>query len=93
MYTLHILIITSQKNGHIDGINTLLNNGGTILIPENSEFNKHYKNGKSTIIEAVISHHSPLLNTKIKESNFRQTYNAVIISISKLGEILRIFIF
>ncbi|WP_034333529.1 SLC13 family permease [Bacillus sp. J37] len=70
-------------SGHIDGINTLLKNGGISLKTESNEFITQYKSGKSTLIEAVISHNSPLLNIKVKESNFRSIYNASIIAIQR----------
>lgn len=70
-------------SGQVNGINHLLKNGGITLKPESIEFITHYKKGESILIEAVISHNSPLLNSKIKETNFRSLYNAAIIAIRR----------
>ncbi|XXM71203.1 SLC13 family permease [Lysinibacillus sphaericus] len=38
---------------------------------------------KHTLIEAVISHHSPLLQKKIKETHFRSRYDAAVIAVHR----------
>lgn len=47
---------------------------------------KNYDSDKILTYEVVISHSSPLLNVKVKDSNFRKKYNAVIIAIHRNGE-------
>ncbi|MEM7548536.1 MAG: SLC13 family permease [Bacteroidota bacterium] len=45
--------------------------------------------GNIQVIEVVISNSSSLINKKIKESDFRNRYNAAIVSMSRNGEQLR----
>jgi di/tricarboxylate transporter len=47
---------------------------------------KHFDSDKMEACEAVISTNSPLIGQNIRESNFRSTYNAVIIAIHRSGE-------
>ena len=54
------------------------------------------RNGDNQIIEVVVSHHSPLVNRTIKQSQFRNIYGAAVISVhrkqerieSKVGDIV-----
>ncbi len=38
------------------------------------------------LIEAVISHTSPLINTNVRENRFRSAYDAVVIAVARNGE-------
>jgi len=38
------------------------------------------------LVEAVVSHSSPILNKTIRESNFRSLYNAVVLAVHRNGE-------
>lgn len=42
--------------------------------------------GDRTLVEAVVSHRSPLVGLTVKESRFRTTYNAAIIAVHRNGE-------
>ena len=42
-----------------------------------------------TLVEAVVSHRSPLVGRTVKESRFRTIYNAAIIAVHRNGEQLR----
>lgn len=50
---------------------------------------KHYDSDKYQTFEVVVSPSSPLVGKKIKDSNFRSLYNAVIIAIHRAGHPLR----
>lgn len=55
-------------------------------IIEDSRFDlKNYDSDKLKSFEVVVSPSSPLINQKIKESNFREKYNSVIIAIHRNG--------
>ena len=38
------------------------------------------------LIEAVVSHTSPLINTSVRENRFRSSYDAVVIAVARNGE-------
>jgi len=38
------------------------------------------------LVEAVVSHSSPILNKSIRDSNFRSLYNAVVLAVHRNGE-------
>lgn len=42
--------------------------------------------GERTLVEAVISHNSPLVGSSVRESRFRTTYNAAIVAVHRNGE-------
>jgi di/tricarboxylate transporter len=44
---------------------------------------------KHKLVEAVISHHSPLLQKKIKETNFRSRYDAAVIAVHRQNQRLK----
>jgi di/tricarboxylate transporter len=46
-------------------------------------------NGSRTLVETVVSKYHPQLGNTIKASNFRESYGAVIIAVSRNGEQLR----
>lgn len=55
-------------------------------IIEDSRFDlKNYDSDQLKSFEVVVSPSSPLINQKIKESNFREKYNSVIIAIHRNG--------
>lgn len=45
--------------------------------------------GDRTLVEAVVSHNSPLLGRTVRESRFRTTYNAAIVAVHRNGEQIR----
>ncbi|WP_158211743.1 cation:proton antiporter regulatory subunit [Alkalihalobacterium alkalinitrilicum] len=45
-----------------------------------------YKRYNSNLVEVVVSHSSPLINKKIKNSNFRAQYNAAIVAIRRKNQ-------
>ena len=45
--------------------------------------------GSRTLVEAVVSAHSPLVGRSIRESKFRTVYNAAIIAVHRQGERLQ----
>lgn len=47
---------------------------------------KNYDSDKIQAYEAVVSHSSPLVGKRVKESNFRGKYNSVILAIHRNGE-------
>ena len=46
---------------------------------------KHEKFNHATLYEVSISHNSPLINKKIKDSHFRSRYNAAIVAVKRKG--------
>src|SRR5690625_5430248 len=42
--------------------------------------------GETRLIEGVISHYSALVNYKIKNSNFRNKYNASIVAVHRMNK-------
>jgi di/tricarboxylate transporter len=47
---------------------------------------KNYDSDKIQAYEAVVSHSSPLVGKRVKDSNFRGKYNSVILAIHRNGE-------
>lgn len=62
---------------------------GLQLIKDSSFDLKHFDSEKVKTFEVVISPSSPLVGKNVRESNFRQHYNAVIIAIHRSGERIR----
>lgn len=46
--------------------------------------------GERTLVEAVVSHNSPLVGRSVRETRFRTTYNAAIVAVHRNGEQLRV---
>ncbi|MGY4688727.1 SLC13 family permease [Salibacterium sp. K-3] len=44
------------------------------------------KNGESRLVEAVVSHQSPLTQQTIKQSRFRKTYDAAVVAVHRNDE-------
>jgi di/tricarboxylate transporter len=42
--------------------------------------------GERSLVEAVVSHNSPLVGRTVRESRFRTTYNAAIVAVHRNGE-------
>lgn len=73
-------------SGNIDSILNLKNIKGLILTTPNEDLNSASKRLDKNLVEVVISHSSPLVNQKIKDTNFRAQYNSVIIAIRKKSQ-------
>ncbi|MGM0876138.1 MAG: SLC13 family permease [Bacillota bacterium] len=70
-------------SGNAKSMIALENIKGLKLWAEEDELPTKYHKGNMTFIEVVISHSSPLVEKKIKDSNFRAKYNAAIVAISR----------
>ncbi|MFA9556959.1 SLC13 family permease [Evansella sp. AB-rgal1] len=70
-------------SGNIDSILKLNLIKGLKLNTPNEDFHSAYKHLERNLVEVVISHSSPLVNKKIKDTNFRAQYNSVIVAIRK----------
>jgi len=62
---------------------------GLTLIKDASVDLKNYDSDTLGSFEAVISPNSPLIGKNVRESNFRQRYDAVIVAIHRSGERIR----
>jgi len=70
--------------GEKDTILELINQEKGLQLPEHvSEFNE---NGSSPVAECVISVQSSLVGKKVKDTDFRQRYEAAIVAIQRDGE-------
>ncbi len=57
------------------------------LVPATDQVNKLSPDlGERTLVEAVVSHNSPLAGRSVRESRFRTTYNAAIVAVHRNGE-------
>ena len=70
--------------GVVDAIKELRRMPG-ITVAEGQSFQLNLKHAQRQLIELVLSQTSPLINQRVKDSNFRETYGAAIISISRDG--------
>jgi di/tricarboxylate transporter len=59
---------------------------GLVLTTPNEDFNSAYTRDNNNLVEVVISHSSPLVNKKIKDTNFRAQYNSVIVAVRKKNQ-------
>lgn len=75
--------------GMVDTIVELQNIKGLSLETGTDIKLEDLRNSKNQIVEAVVSHHSTLLNKSIKESQFRRKFGAAIISVHRKGERIR----
>ncbi|WP_332694892.1 SLC13 family permease [Halalkalibacter lacteus] len=73
-------------SGNIDSIMNLNNIKGLKLTAPNEDLNSAYKRYDNNLVEVVISHSSPLVNKKIKDTNFRAQYNSVIVAARKKNQ-------
>ncbi|MFC0562381.1 SLC13 family permease [Halalkalibacter alkalisediminis] len=73
-------------SGNIDSIMNLNQVKGLILTTPNEDLNLVDKRFDKKLVEVVISHSSPLVNQKIKETNFRAQYNSVIVAVRKKNQ-------
>ncbi len=69
--------------GNTSGVTELINGGLGLTLPEKGimDLSKEME-----IQEIVISHNSSLINRKVKESDFRNKFNAAIVAIHRNGE-------
>ncbi|WP_243292923.1 SLC13 family permease [Bacillus sp. FJAT-47783] len=71
-------------SGNIQTVNHIQTMKGTKLVTNADQtVNNHQLIEFENLTEVVISHSSPLIGKKIKESNFRSKYNAAIIAIRR----------
>jgi di/tricarboxylate transporter len=70
--------------GVVDAVNELRRIPG-LLIAEDQTFQLNLRQAKRCLVEIVLSATSPLVGRTVRESDFRGTYNAAIISISREG--------
>ena len=71
-----------------DGIPHLRRISGLVPIEEKNWVITH-RDAHSGIIEAVVSHSSPMLGKTIKEGNFRSRYDAAVLAVRRHGERIR----
>ncbi len=74
-----ILFFAGDTNNIMDIINT----GKGLVLPENA---KDYHQDKIEVIEAVVASYSSLIDKTVKESGFRNRYDAAIVAIHRNGE-------
>ncbi|WP_209125531.1 SLC13 family permease [Alkalihalobacillus sp. BA299] len=70
-------------SGNVESILKLLHLKGIELTTLNEEVEPVYKPNTSNLVEVVVSHSSPLIRKKIKDSNFRAQYNSAIVAIRR----------
>lgn len=74
--------------GVVESVVDLLKTKG--LAPATDQVNKvAAKRGERTVVEAVVSHTSPLVRKTVKQSQFRTRYNAAIIAVHRNGQRVR----
>ena len=60
------------------------------LLPATDQIHKlRPGQGDRTLVEAVVSHNSPLVGRSVRESRFRTTYNAAIVAVHRNAEQIR----
>ena len=69
--------------GNTTDIVDLINSEDGIELPETA---KSFDSDKAEIVEAVMNNFSSLVNKTVKQSNFRQRYNAAIVAIHRNGK-------
>lgn len=69
--------------GDTRNIMDLISTGKGLVLPENAN---DYHQDKIKVIEAVISNHSSIIGKTVKESGFRNRYDAAIVAIHRNGE-------
>jgi di/tricarboxylate transporter len=71
--------------GVVDAVNELRRIPG-LLVAEDQTYQLNLRHAQRCLVELVLSPSSPLVGHTVRESEFRSTYNAAIISISRDGE-------
>jgi di/tricarboxylate transporter len=71
--------------GVVDAVNELRRIPG-LLVAEDQTYQLNLRHAQRCLVELVLSPTSPLVGHTVRESEFRSTYNAAIISISREGE-------
>jgi di/tricarboxylate transporter len=71
--------------GVVDAVNELRRIPG-LLVAEEQTYQLNLRHAQRCLVELVLSPSSPLVGQTVRESGFRSTYNAAIISISREGE-------
>jgi di/tricarboxylate transporter len=69
--------------GDTKNIMDIINAGKGLALPENA---KDYHQDKIEVIEAVVASYSSLIGKTVKESSFRNRYDAAIVAIHRNGE-------
>jgi di/tricarboxylate transporter len=72
--------------GKADAIVQFQKSRGLAPCEEKSHFDQLVEGGKGRIIEAVVSHSSPMLGKSVKEGNFRARYDAAVLAVHRHGE-------
>jgi len=72
--------------GNTGDVMDLVKPGNGLTLPKDV---LHEYNGKVDVVEAVISNNSSLIGKKVKETDFRNRYDAAIVAIHRNGEKLR----
>jgi di/tricarboxylate transporter len=70
--------------GIVDAVNELRRIPG-LLVAEDQTYQLNLRHAQRCLVELVLSTSSPLIGQTVRESGFRSTYNAAIISISREG--------
>jgi len=70
--------------GVVDAIKELRRMPG-ISVAEDQSFTLNLKHTQRQLVELVMSQNSPLINQRVRDSNFRDLYGAAIISVSRDG--------
>jgi di/tricarboxylate transporter len=70
--------------GIVDAVNELRRVPG-LLIAEDQTYQLNLRHAQRCLVELVLSTSSPMVGQTVRESGFRTTYNAAIISISREG--------
>lgn len=72
--------------GNTEDIVDLVKADNGIVLPEDPELPSSKTKGKIDVVEAVISNGSSLIGKKVKETDFRNRYDAAIVAIHRNGE-------
>ncbi len=70
--------------GVVDAVNELRRMPG-LLVAEDQTYQLNLRHAQRCLVELVLSPSSPLVGQTVRESGFRKTYNAAVISISREG--------
>jgi di/tricarboxylate transporter len=73
-------------SGNIESIMNLQHVKGLILTTPTEDLNIANQHIDKNLVEVVVSHSSPLVNQKIKNTNFRAQYNSVIVAVRKKSQ-------
>lgn len=72
--------------GEVSTIAELQNTKGLMLEPSKDVSLDLLENGSTELIEAVVSHNSTLLSTKIRDTQFRGKFDAAVIAVHRQNE-------